>query len=107
MAIAGSVSAADDCLIRCLSNTNMAWVRVTTRSPAVSEGTVRPETAGLTLEVVRLGLEQAIMDWVRTSISLITFGFTLYKFFQIEPGRGEEPHRLVSARGFAIALIAL
>jgi putative membrane protein len=93
-----------------LPNTNMSWVKATTHPPAFGGGGgggALPATTQLTLEVVRLGLEQAIMDWVRTSMSLITFGFTIYKFFQIDPGRGEEPHRLVSPRGFAIAMIAL
>jgi putative membrane protein len=70
-------------------------------------GEVSPNTTRLTLEVERSGLEQAIMDWIRTSISLITFGFTIYKFFQMERGPAVEPERLVGPRGFAIALIAL
>ena len=61
----------------------------------------------LPLEVICLGLEQAIMDWLRTSISLITFGFSIYKFFQIERGPGQEPQRLLGPRGFAIGMIGV
>lgn len=90
--------------------TNMSWVKVTTHPAAVGGGGGGGgplETTPLTVEVVRLGLEQATMDWVRTSMSLITFGFSINKFFEIERGVGEASHRVVSARGFAIALIAL
>ena len=41
------------------------------------------------------------------SISLITFGFSVYKFFQIDRNLSAEPQRLVGPRGFAIAMIAL
>jgi uncharacterized membrane protein YidH (DUF202 family) len=30
--------------------------------------------------------ERTLMSWVRTATSLITFGFTIYKFFQLELG---------------------
>jgi putative membrane protein len=89
--------------------TNMRWLKAAPHPPAVGGGGgggASSETTQLTLEIVRLGLEQAMMDWVRTSMSLITFGFSISEFFEIQRG-GAESHRLVSARGFAIALIAL
>jgi putative membrane protein len=49
-----------------------------------------------------------MMAWVRTAASMISFGFSVYKFFQLELGaRAPEANRLVGARGFAILLIAI
>jgi len=47
------------------------------------------------------------MAWVRTATSLITFGFSVYKFFQIEAPRGVERSRLIGPRQFAIALVSI
>jgi putative membrane protein len=48
------------------------------------------------------------MAWVRTATSLITFGFTIYKFFQIELAReGAETGRLIGPREFALAMIVI
>ena len=48
-----------------------------------------------------------MMAWIRTATSLITFGFTIYKFFQLEVPRYEERKYLVGPRQFAIALVLL
>jgi putative membrane protein len=34
-----------------------------------------------------LSHERTLMSWVRTALALITFGFTIYKFFAFEAGR--------------------
>src|SRR5499426_3320128 len=44
----------------------------------------------LAVERTRLAHERTLMAWVRTATSLISFGFTIYKFFQIE--RAGMPH---------------
>jgi putative membrane protein len=36
----------------------------------------------LAAQRTRLALERTLMAWIRTSTSLITFGFTIFKFFQ-------------------------
>ena len=36
----------------------------------------------LAIERTRLAYERTLMAWVRTATSLISFGFTVYKFFQ-------------------------
>ena len=51
--------------------------------------TVDPTTK-LAVDRTRLAYERTLMAWVRTAVSLITFGFTIYKFFQLE--RGERRH---------------
>jgi putative membrane protein len=63
----------------------------------------------LAAERTRLAYERTLMAWLRTGVSLITFGFTIYKFFeefrqgqQITPSRG-----LFGARGFGFAMISI
>jgi putative membrane protein len=36
----------------------------------------------LAIDRTRLAHERTLMAWVRTATSLISFGFTIYKFFQ-------------------------
>lgn len=49
------------------------------------------------------------MAWVRTGTSLISFGFTIYKFFQYQIERGEAAAtgRLIGPRGFAVIMISI
>ena len=37
----------------------------------------------LALDRTRLAAERTLMAWVRTAISMISFGFTIYKFLQV------------------------
>lgn len=63
----------------------------------------------LEFDRTRVAFDRAAMDWVRTSISLITFGFSIYKFFQLEleqTGARPASHHVFGARGFAIMLVA-
>jgi putative membrane protein len=39
-------------------------------------------STGLAFERTFLAYERTLMAWTRTSVSLIGFGFTIYKFFQ-------------------------
>ena len=48
------------------------------------------------------------MSWIRTATSLITFGFSIYKFFQIEAERAATASaRLLGPREFAIMMIVI
>jgi putative membrane protein len=48
------------------------------------------------------------MAWVRTATSLITFGFTIYKFFQIELSKeGSKSGHVIGPREFALAMIVI
>jgi putative membrane protein len=74
---------------------------------AKSAGDEPDLTTTLDLERTYISYEQSMMTWIRTAITLITFGFTIYKFFQLElPGRAEKSH-LVGPREFALILVAL
>jgi putative membrane protein len=60
-------------------------------------------------ERTMLSHERTQMAWVRTATSLITFGFTLYKFFQFEIGASVRPrtHQIIGPREFAMLMIAI
>src|ERR1700736_5633324 len=60
----------------------------------------------LAFERTRVAYERTMMAWIRTATSLITFGFTIYKFFQFEgPGRAQQG-RLIGAREFALLMVS-
>jgi putative membrane protein len=61
----------------------------------------------LAFDRTRAAYERTMMAWIRTATSLITFGFTIYKFFQIEaPDRGQQ-NRLIGPRQFAFILVSI
>ena len=63
----------------------------------------------LAYERTFLAHERTLMAWVRTSSSLITFGFSIYKFFQLERGAGKEfpTTQVVGPRQFSMILIII
>jgi putative membrane protein len=67
-----------------------------------------PDATRLALDRTRLAYERTLMAWVRTSASLISFGFTFYKFFQAfgEIQQRSESAAVVSTRGVALLLIS-
>jgi putative membrane protein len=70
-------------------------------TPALDRSTI------LAIERTRAAYERTMMAWIRTATSLITFGFTIYKFFQLEMARHEERKYLVGPRQFAIAMVCI
>ena len=63
----------------------------------------------LAVERTFLAYERTLMAWVRTSASLISFGFTIYKFFAYlaEVEGVIPPHRGFGPRTFAIGMISV
>lgn len=61
----------------------------------------------LAFERTRVAYERTMLAWVRTATSMITFGFTVYKFFQIEMRGGEQTNRLLGPREFALLLVGI
>jgi putative membrane protein len=62
----------------------------------------------LAIERTWLAHERTTMAWVRTAASLISFGFTIYKFFQLEMHGAERAHQvLIGPRGFALLMISI
>ena len=60
----------------------------------------------LAVDRTRLAHERTLMAWVRTATSLISFGFTIYKFFEFEAGKNAGPStRLLTPRQFGMIMI--
>ena len=73
-----------------------------------NEVTIKEPSANqLALERTILSHERTLMSWVRTATSLITFGFTIYKFFQLELENRPPLHGVIGPRQFAILMISI
>lgn len=77
----------------------------------IEESSLKPvagaDQVKLALERTFLAHERTLMAWVRTATSLITFGFTLYKFFyythqERPPTHGED---LFGARTYGLCMM--
>src|SRR5262245_41771654 len=68
-----------------------------------------PDATKLAVERTRLAHERTLMAWVRTATSLISFGFTIYKFFEYlhQTGAEEKPPQFFGARQFALLMIII
>jgi putative membrane protein len=79
-----------------------------TGSAPITNMTSANATTILAASRTRLAYERTLMAWVRTATSLITFGFSIYKFFQIElSSKGPEKTRLIGPREFALLMILI
>jgi len=62
----------------------------------------------LAFERTRVAYERTMMAWIRTATSLITFGFSVYKFFEFElKGNPALRTMVVGPRGFGLTLIGI
>ncbi len=63
----------------------------------------------LALKRTFMAHERTLMAWIRTSTSLITFGFTIYKFFAYLVEADDTPlaDSMVGPREFALAMISI
>jgi putative membrane protein len=62
----------------------------------------------LAVDRTRLAHERTLMAWVRTATSLISFGFTIYKFFDYVQEKGAPPReRLLGPRQYALLMIGI
>ena len=59
----------------------------------------------LAVERTRLAYDRTLMAWLRTAVSLISFGFTIYKFFQFELDRKAAAGRAIGPTEFALGMI--
>jgi putative membrane protein len=71
----------------------------------------RPVDAGTSLALSRtlMALDRTLMAWIRTGTSLISFGFTIYKFFQYvrESEQAQAQASLIGPRGLAMIMIGI
>jgi len=72
-------------------------------------GVILDTRTRLSYERTMLSHDRTLMSWVRTATSLITFGFTIYKFFDLERGALVQPrtHQVIGPREFAMFMIAI
>ncbi len=61
----------------------------------------------LAFERTRVSYDRTVMAGVRTATSLITFGFTIYKFFQLEMIGRDRTGQLIGPREFALTMIGI
>jgi putative membrane protein len=54
-----------------------------------------------------LAAERTLMAWIRTATSLISFGFTIYKFFQLEAKGHVAASQVIGPRSFASIMILM
>lgn len=67
-----------------------------------------PDSNQMALDRTWLAHERTLMAWIRTSTSMISFGFTIYKFFQFEVVK-DAPirHGLLTPRDFALIMVSI
>ena len=64
------------------------------------------DSTKLAAERTRLAYERTLMAWVRTATSLISFGFTIFKFFEYLQEENKKPlHQFIGPRQFAMLMI--
>lgn len=62
----------------------------------------------LAVDRTRLAFDRTLLAWVRTAASLISFGFTVYKFFQYEfKNRPPVEDHILGPREFALGMIVV
>lgn len=65
-----------------------------------------PSSFQLAVDRTYLAHERTLMAWTRTAASLISFGFTIYKFFEGALDRNRQNHPL-GYRTFSFAMISI
>ena len=62
----------------------------------------------LALERTRMAADRTLMGWVRTALSMISFGFTIFKFLEYMQQQGIKPGiRPHGPRDFGLTLICI
>ena len=74
--------------------------------PLSEAAKITRELEFLALIRTALSAERSLMSWLRTSVSLYTFGFSLAKFFDFLGSQTEGTHVWSGPRGLGLALIS-
>ena len=60
----------------------------------------------LAIERTRAACDRTMMAWIRTGTSLISFGFAIFKFFQLEMHEKQGNYR-IGTREFALIMVVV
>ena len=76
----------------------------------MSDETVKAEPPNtqvrLAYERTRVAYDRTMMAWIRTGTSLISIGFAIYKFFQLDmKATGIQDTRMIGPREFALMMV--
>ena len=66
-----------------------------------------PNSTDLAFERTRMAAERTLIAWIRTALSMISFGFTIYKFLQAMQESQKLPIQPGGPRNLGLTLIAL
>jgi putative membrane protein len=78
---------------------------ITTESESGKE--MQLDRTQLALDRTWLAHERTLMAWARTATSMISFGFAIYKFFQLEVAQKGSNYGFVTPREFALIMISI
>jgi putative membrane protein len=67
----------------------------------------RDASTHLAAQRTRIAYERTMMAWIRTATSLITFGFTVYKFFDLQRDPSRSDNHLIGPREFGMTLVSI
>jgi putative membrane protein len=82
--------------------------KATIEKPSTSAEHPMDINTKLAFERTNLAHERTMMAWVRTATALISFGFTIYKFFELEKADILViRHQVIGPHKFAIIMIAI
>lgn len=66
-----------------------------------------PNSTDLAFERTRMAAERTLIAWIRTALSMISFGFTIYKFLEAMQESQEVQLQPNGPRNLGLTLIAL
>jgi putative membrane protein len=74
--------------------------------PATPNADSHDLSTRLSFERTRVSFERTMLSWIRTGTSLITFGFGVYKFFQIERKPSVQDY-MIGSQQFGLILVGI
>jgi len=80
------------------------------RSKSLPDADVPPKpdvTTILAVERTRVAYDRTMMAWIRTATSMLTFGFGIYKFFQLGAGHDVAVSHRVGPREFGLVMVTI
>ena len=87
---------------------NEARSKQSTGADIPAGGWPKPDvTTILAIERTRVAYDRTMMAWIRTATSLLTFGFGIYKFFQVGAGHDVAVSHRVGPREFGLAMVTV